>query len=204
MNMWHKRFQEEEYVYGKEPNEFIRRAIPFIKKKGAVLSIAEGEERHAVFLAGEKLVVTAWDYAPSGIEKIERLAQENNVVVNAQLQDLADADWPENKWDAVVHVFGHFPRPVFDRTLEGVKRALKPGGVYVAELYTTEQLRFHSGGPRDRELLCTPEQMLDVFSGWYIKSFFCGEAERNEGRLHQGTSHVIQCVFQNLEKAERS
>lgn len=199
MNMWHERFKEETYVYGKEPNTFIRHAASFIPKKGNVLSIAEGEGRHAVFLAGEKFKVTTWDYALSGIEKTEKLAMEKNVVVDAKLQDLADAAWAENQWDAVIHVFGHFPKPVFDRTMAGIKKAVKPGGVYIAELFTPDQLRFASGGPRSADLLCTPEQMLNVFSGWYSKSFFYGEAKRNEGRFHQGMSHVIQCVFQKPE-----
>ncbi len=199
MNMWHERFKEQEYVYGKNPNKFIRQAASFIKQKGKVLSIAEGEGRNAVFLAGEKFQVTAWDYARSGIEKTEKLAAEKNVVVNAELQDLAEACWRENSWDAVIHVFGHFPKPVFDRTMAGIKAGVKPGGVYIAELFTTDQLRFPSGGPRTAELLCTPEQLLKEFTGWYSKHFFCGEAERNEGRLHQGTSHVIQCVFQKPE-----
>ncbi|OAH53229.1 MULTISPECIES: class I SAM-dependent methyltransferase [Bacillaceae] len=196
MNMWHERFKVNEYVYGKEPNEFIRTAAPFIKKGGQVLSIAEGEGRNAVFLAGEKFIVNTWDYAQSGIDKTEKLAIEKGVVVNMELRDLADVEWPENKWDAIIHVFGHFPEPIFNRTMKGIKKAIKPGGLYIAELFTTDQLRFKSGGPRAIDMLCTPTQIMKEFDGWYSKHFFTGEAERNEGRLHQGTSHVIQCVLQ--------
>lgn len=196
MNMWHERFKADEYVYGKEPNEFIRTAAPFIKKGGRVLSIAEGEGRNAVFLAGKRFKVSTWDYAQSGIDKTEKLAIENGVAVNTELHDLTDAEWPENKWDAIIHVFGHFPKPVFNRTMAGMKQSIKPGGLYIAELFTTDQLRFKSGGPRTIDLLCTPMQLLKEFEGWYSKYFFTGEAERNEGRLHQGTSHVIQCVLQ--------
>jgi hypothetical protein len=199
MNMWHERFKEENYVYGKEPNHFIRNAASFIKKSGHVLSIAEGEGRNAVFLAGEGFKVSTWDYASSGIEKTKKLADERGVTVNTNLQDLADANWEENKWDAVIHVFGHFPEAVFNRTRDGIKKSLKPGGLYISELFSTDQIRFKSGGPRAVELLCTPAQILENYNGWYIRHFFTGEAERNEGRLHQGTSHVIQCVFQKPE-----
>lgn len=196
MNMWHERFKEKEYVYGKEASEIIRIAAEKIKKEGEVLSIAEGEGRNAVFLAQKGFHVTTWDYALSGIEKTKSLALEREVTVKAEFCDLAQADWAENKWDAVIHVFGHFPKPIFEKTVEGIKKSLKPGGLYVAELYSTEQLRFHSGGPRDIHLLHTPVQLLNAFEGWYVQHFYTGEAERNEGKLHQGTSHIIQSIFQ--------
>ncbi|OKL37790.1 class I SAM-dependent methyltransferase [Domibacillus mangrovi] len=200
MNMWHERFKEEEYVYGKEASEIVRIAAEKLRKESRVLSIAEGEGRNAVFLAENGLHVTTWDYALSGIEKTKKLALERGVVVEAEFCDLAEAEWTEDKWDAVIHVFGHFPVPVFEKTMEGIKKSLKPGGLYVSELYSTEQIHFKSGGPRDIELLYTPIQMLNTFQDWYIHHFYTGEAKRNEGKLHQGTSHVIQSIFQKPTK----
>ena len=40
--MWDERYSDEDYVYGKNPNEFLANAVDKIPK-GKVLCIAEGE-----------------------------------------------------------------------------------------------------------------------------------------------------------------
>ena len=67
-NMWHKRFSTDEYVFGKEPNEFVVEAAKLMPK-GKVLCIAEGEGRNSVYLASLGFDVTAWDYAQAGLDK---------------------------------------------------------------------------------------------------------------------------------------
>jgi 2-polyprenyl-3-methyl-5-hydroxy-6-metoxy-1,4-benzoquinol methylase len=198
-NSWHERFSTDEYIYGKEPNGFLVEAAQQFPK-GKVLCIAEGEGRNSVYLASLGLDVTAWDYAPAGLEKTKKLADEKGVVVKTELQDLADVLWEEEQWDAIVHIFGHFPKNVMDRTLAGIKKALKPGGFYISELYTKEQLRYGTGGPRIEEMLCNPVEMLEKFDGYFVKHFHIGEVNRVEGQLHTGTAHVVQSIFQKREE----
>jgi 2-polyprenyl-3-methyl-5-hydroxy-6-metoxy-1,4-benzoquinol methylase len=193
-NVWHERFQTEEYVYGKEPNAFVKQAAPFLLK-GKILCIAEGEGRNSVFLARHGFNVTAWDFAPSALEKTEKLAKEQGVKVKTELKDMAEVEWQTEQWDGIVHIFGHFPEQIRDRTFEGIKKALKPGGFYVSELYTKEQLEYRTGGPRDQQLLIDPKLLLENFSEYCIKHFFIGEVERNEGKLHTGKAHVVQSIF---------
>jgi len=52
MNHWNTRFQSEQYVYGREPNVFLTEFQKKIKVPGDALTIAEGEGRNAVYLAG--------------------------------------------------------------------------------------------------------------------------------------------------------
>ncbi|MCR2822307.1 class I SAM-dependent methyltransferase [Lederbergia panacisoli] len=192
---WNERFSSEEYYYGKEPNDFLVTAQPYIPK-GNILCIAEGEGRNSVFLASKGYDVTAWDFAPSGLEKIKSLAAERSVDVKTELHDLADVTWEEEKWDAIVHIFGHFPKPIFNRTMQGIQKSLKPNGFYVSELYTKEQIQYGTGGPGNPEFLCDPKTLLEMFTGYFIKHFFIGEVERIEGSGHTGIAHVVQSVFQ--------
>lgn len=200
-NSWNEKFSTEDYIYGKEPNDFLVQAVNTIPT-GKVLCIAEGEGRNAVYLATLGFDVTAWDYAQAGLDKTNRLAQEKSVSVETQLHDLSDVQWEEEQWDAIVHIFGHLPKEVLDRTLTGIKRALKPGGAYISELYTKEQLRYGTGGPREESMLIEPNELLAQFDGYFVKHFHIGEVNREEGQLHTGTAHVVQSIFQKREEAK--
>ncbi|MBU8906176.1 SAM-dependent methyltransferase [Desertibacillus haloalkaliphilus] len=199
MNPWNQRFQNQNYVYGTEPNEFLVSAQQKLKLSGDVLAIAEGEGRNAVYLAQQGLHVTAWDYAESGIAKTNRLAEDRNVSVETELVDLNEAKWRSDRWDEVICIFGHFPEELRQKTLQGVKQAVKPGGYYISEVYSHYQLPYKSGGPRDTDLLYRPEEFLQAFSDWRIVHFFMGEVVRHEGELHKGLSHVIQFIGQKPE-----
>lgn len=191
---WNERFKDEKYVYGTEPNVFLKDMHAALS--GDVLTIAEGEGRNAVFLAEQGLNVTAWDYAESGLEKVSKLAAKQGVRVNTELVDLAKAEWQQNQWDGIVNVFGHFPGEVRQNTLQGVKEAIKPGGYFIGEVYSHYQIPYQSGGPKELDFLYRPEEFLEKFRDWRIVHFFLGEVIRHEGELHNGLSHVIQFVGQ--------
>lgn len=47
--MWDKRYSEEGFAYGVEPNDFLKANYSQIPKGGKVLCLAEGEGINAVF-----------------------------------------------------------------------------------------------------------------------------------------------------------
>lgn len=202
MNHWNIRFQTEDYVYGKEPNAFLKEFQKKIKVSGEALAIAEGEGRNAVYLAEQGMKVTAWDYAESGLAKTNKLADERGVVVKTELVDLNEANWSETKWDEIVCIFGHFPVELRQKTLLGVKEVIKPGGYFLTEVYSHHQLPYKSGGPQDLDFLYKPDEFLKIFAEWRIVHFFMGEVVRQEGELHNGVSHVIQFVGQKPGKLQ--
>jgi 2-polyprenyl-3-methyl-5-hydroxy-6-metoxy-1,4-benzoquinol methylase len=197
MNQWDIRFEKDQFVYGKEPNAFLKEyQIKLDLPKGNALAIAEGEGRNAVFLAKQGMRVTAWDYSKVGLEKTNKLASENGVEVKTELVDLNDAPWKKNEWDEIVCIFGQFPKELRDRVLLDIREGIKPGGYFVTEVYSLHQLSYKSGGPGDLSFLYRPEEFLNVFSDWKIVHFFMGEVIRHEGEGHNGLSHVIQLIAQ--------
>ncbi|WP_059170488.1 cyclopropane-fatty-acyl-phospholipid synthase family protein [Bacillus sp. FJAT-27445] len=196
MNPWNERFKANNYAYGTEPNEFLAEMQRKLKLEGEALAIAEGEGRNAVFLAEQGMKVTTWDYAEFGLEKTKKLARSRGVEVETQLVDLNEAKWDKDKWDEIVCVFGHFPADLRAKTLEGVKEAVKPGGFYVTEVYSVNQIPYKSGGPKEVGFLYQPEEFLKTFRDWRFVHFFMGEVMRHEGELHNGLSHVIQFAGQ--------
>ena len=198
LNHWDKRFDEEQYIYGKEPNQFLKNMFDRLPQKNTLM-IAEGEGRNGVFLAKNGHNVTTWDYAPSAIRKTQSLAEEMGVSVKAELQDLENVTWEENKWDTIVNVFGHFPTDLRMKTLNGIKKSIKLGGFFLTEVYSIHQLDYKTGGPRDIDLLYRSEELLQTFSDWKIYHFYYGEEERNEGQLHTGKCHVVQLLAQKID-----
>ncbi|OZI11816.1 SAM-dependent methyltransferase [Bacillaceae bacterium SAS-127] len=188
---WNKHFGQEAFAYGKEPNAFIQEKGPLLSQ-GNVLAIAEGEGRNAVYLAALGHNVTTWDYSTAGLEKTKQLAAEKGVHVDTKYVDLNEAPWEAEAWDHITCVFGHFETDLREKTLKQIEQAVKTGGSFLCEVYSTEQLDYKTGGPRDINMLYRPEEFLTTFSDWKIKHFFVGEVERQEGKLHQGLSHVIQ------------
>jgi cyclopropane fatty-acyl-phospholipid synthase-like methyltransferase len=202
MNQWNSRFQEETYVYGKEPNVFLEEIQKKLRLSGDVLSIAEGEGRNAVFLAEQGMNVTAWDYAESGLDKTKKLASERGVKIHTQLVDLNEASWKSDQWDEIVCIFGHFSEELRKKTLLGVRESVKPSGYFITEVYSQKQIPYNSGGPRELNFLYKPEEFWQTFADWRIFHFFMGEVVRHEGALHNGLSHVIQFVGQKPIKKD--
>lgn len=144
--MWDEEYSIEDYVYGREPNEFLRDRFSSISL-GRVLCLAEGEGRNAVFLAKEGYDVTGVDVSAVGLRKAERLAFEQGVTVKLICADLTIFDLSENRWDGIVSIFCHLLEKQRRDLYGRVERALKPTGTLLIESYTPKQLSSNTGGP---------------------------------------------------------
>ncbi|MGG4398366.1 class I SAM-dependent methyltransferase [Paenibacillus thiaminolyticus] len=193
-NPWHERFHSEDYYYGEEANVFIQQQAFRLEAGKKIIALAEGEGRNAVFLATRGHDVTALDYAESGLLKTKKLAQKHAVHVHTEKVDLLQESVPHEEYDAAIMVFGHFHQEDQRTVLAKLKRAVKPGGIIMLEVYSKEQLHYGTGGPRDPGMLYDPEDLLAWCEGHKVIHFFYGEQERVEGKGHTGLAHVIQLV----------
>src|SRR5664280_1419816 len=136
--MWEVRYNTDHYLYGTEPNSFLRANVTALPM-GDVLCLAEGEGRNSVFLAGTGRKVSSVDLTEAGVAKTLRLAEERGVVVDAVVADLANHGLGEDRWDGIVSIFAHTPSSVRVDLHRRVVKALRPGGVLLLEAYTPEQ-----------------------------------------------------------------
>ncbi|MBL8472007.1 MAG: class I SAM-dependent methyltransferase [Rhodocyclaceae bacterium] len=191
--MWDERYSAEQYAYGTEPNDFLAqnyRSIP----KGRVLSLAEGEGRNAVFLARQGYAVTAVDASAVGLEKARKLAAKHGVDVELIHADLANYDLGDNAWDGIISIFCPLP-PAVRRTLYArLAGALKPGGVFLLEAYTPDQIRYGTGGGNSAEVMQTRHSLADELAG--LRFMHLAEMERSvvEGIYHTGLAAVVQAI----------
>ena len=192
-SFWDERHGAPDYVYGREPNDFLREVAPRIPK-GRVLCLAEGGGRNAVYLAGLGHDVTAMDFSAEGLKKAERLAEERNVTLTTALADLTTYELPRDTFTGIVAIFAHLAPDVRARVMGEVTRALVPGGVFVLEAYRPAQLALGTGGPRDVSLLMSLDALRSELAPL---SFEIGrEVTRDiqEGTLHHGPSATVQVL----------
>ncbi|MEN9796063.1 MAG: hypothetical protein RLZZ150_1040 [Bacteroidota bacterium] len=195
-NQWDERYSASEYVYGTEPNDFLREEYHRIRPGGKVLCLADGEGRNGVFLAQQGFDVTSVDASQVGLEKALALAKANDVMISTVHADLADYDLGVDQWDAVVSIFCHLPPDLRSRVHNAVTSSLRMDGVVILEAYTVDQLSFKTGGPPVAALMMSAQQLRHDFEA--LDVIVCGERTRmiHEGALHNGQSAVVQFVAQ--------
>lgn len=193
--MWNERYNEAEYVFGTEPNDFLRQVFENIPAGGNVLCLAEGEGRNAVFLAEQGYKVTAMDLSEVGLNKALRLASDKGVDIKIEVADLADYQFGEAQWDGIVSIWAHLPESVRQYVHTQITPALKPAGVFILEAYTEQQLTMDAvGGP--------PATQKERFGSLAILRTELADLEEligteklrmiSEGKRHQGLSAVVQ------------
>ena len=201
--MWNERYDEAEYIFGTEPNDFLRETFDNIQAGGTVLCLAEGEGRNAVFLAEQGYKVTAMDLSEVGLKKALRLASDRGVDIKVEVADLTDYQFGEMKWDAIVSIWAHLPESVRQHVHAQITSALNLDGVFILEAYTEQQLTMEAvGGP--------PATQKERFGSLAVLRAELAELEEitgiekqrmiSEGKRHQGLSAIVQFIGKNERK----
>lgn len=195
--MWDQRYNEAGFVYGVEPNDFLKSECSRIPKGGKVLCLAEGEGRNAVFLAKQGYKVTAVDQSAVGLKKAQALAVECGVEITTVVADLSHYDLGQNIWDGIVSISVHVPPSLRKDLHRQAVSALKINGVFILEAFTERHIYMTGIGgppPSSKELFMSLEALESELNGL---EFLIGiEVERHisEGKYHQGDSAVVQLI----------
>lgn len=195
--MWDERYSGAEFAFGTEPNDFLREEFTRIPAGGRVLCLAEGEGRNAVFLAEQGYQVTAMDLSEVGLRKAEQLAKDRGATITTEVADLAEYQFGEDKWDAIVSIWAHVPKTIRQHIHAQIIPALKINGVFILEAYTQQQLEMEAvGGP--------PASEKERFGSLAALQAELAELEQvvgvekrrivSEGKRHQGLSAVVQFI----------
>ncbi len=190
-NMWNERYAQEEYVYGKEPNEFFSQEL--IKHKaGKILLPAEGEGRNAVYAAKLGWKVYAFDSSSEAIKKTKKLVSENKVEITYNLFSFEDVDYPNDFFDVIGLFYAH--TLLREDNHKKLIRFLKPEGTVILEGFSKEQINNNTGGPRKVEMLFSKEELQSDFIELSELKIWKEESHLNEGEHHQGKSAVIRLI----------
>lgn len=195
LETWNARFAREDFLFGEEPNAFLRHNAHQLPPACSVLCVADGEGRNSVWLAEQGFTVTAFDFATNAVAKAKRLAQRRNVRVNHELGDAYNWPWTNQRYAALVAIFIQFLPPDSRASVfAGMQAAVEPGGLFLLEGYRPEQVDYGTGGPPRREHMYTREWLQTTFSGWDILLLDDYDAMIQEGKAHNGMSALIDLV----------
>jgi 2-polyprenyl-3-methyl-5-hydroxy-6-metoxy-1,4-benzoquinol methylase len=193
---WNERFDKEEFIFGKEPNEYlVEKAKQYLKSKNKVLCIADGEGRNGVWLARQGMQVVGFDASDIALVKAKQFAKEHQVEVEYTFSDTDSYAWPENTYDAVIGIFIQFADPEMRaRIFQQTYKTLKPGGLFILQGYTPKQLEYKTGGPSLIEHLYTEGMIRDLAKDFKILELVSYEKELSEGPRHTGMSAILGLV----------
>lgn len=193
---WDKRFSQSEYVFGKEPNAYLKnQASKYMKPGINALCVADGEGRNSVWLAKQGMAVEAFDISPVAIEKAKELANQEQVSVALSVASTHSWEWKPNHYDLIAAIFIQFATPNMRVDLFAhIRQSLKPGGYLILQGYTPKQLEYKTGGPPSIDHLYTTELIQDLLRGMEICDWQEYEAEIHEGEGHRGMSALMGVV----------
>lgn len=190
-NQWDVRYSSEQYIYGKEPNVFLREEILKLKP-GKILFPGEGEGRNSVFAAKMGWEVTAFDSSFVAKQKAQALASENNVGINYLNIDFSEIDFEPNSFDCIALSFVHTANR--QKNHRRLLQFLKPGGIILIDAFSKNQINYNSGGPKKVELLFSEEELKDDFSSLSKIEIISIETKLDESKYHSGKASIIRLI----------
>jgi cyclopropane fatty-acyl-phospholipid synthase-like methyltransferase len=190
---WNEKFSRNGYLYGTKPNEFLASKKDLLKANSKLLCLGEGEGRNAIFFAKNGFEVTAMDASDIGISKLHFRTLEEGVRIETICIDLND--WiVSEKFDAIVTSYLHMYKNERETLFKKIEESLNKGGYFIGEFFSTKQIDYNSGGPKDLDLLYTTEDFEKHFSSC-SKTISEEIVTLDEGKGHKGEACVIRVVI---------
>lgn len=194
-NFWNKRFGTDEYIYGDEPNEYLKAKLAEIKQ-GNILFPCDGEGRNSVYAAEKGWYVDSFDMSSSGRKKTMQLALRKGVSLNYSVCMLEDFD-SSKKYDAMALVYAHFEESKRRDYHQKLSSYLKPGSFLILEAFSKSHIKFQqenptAGGPKIESMLYDLDEVKNDFKGFDFIDAVETETLLSEGNYHKGKAMVVR------------
>lgn len=167
---WNSRFDSDNYLFGKEPNEFLKEEIDKLKP-GKALFVGDGEGRNSVYAASLGWQVDSIDISNIGKQKADKLAIEKNVKISYTVADAFSFEYPENNYDLIAIIYFHSPRELRDIFDKKLFQALNSNGTIILLVYDEEHLKNKSSGPSNLNVLYKLSDIAEAYIDFDFKTF---------------------------------
>jgi SAM-dependent methyltransferase len=156
---WNRRYAGTELLWPATPNRHLVGEVRGLAV-GRALDLACGEGRNAVWLAEEGWEVTGVDFSDVALEKARELAEARGVEVAWVEADVREYEPQPGAYDLVAVLFLHLREDERRAVYAHAAAALAPEGRLVVIGHDVLNLSEGVGGPRDPEVLYSPEDVL--------------------------------------------
>lgn len=195
---WNKRYSQDEFAYGMEPNAFIKDKLPLFKT-GKILFPAEGEGRNAVYASQLGWKVSAFDFSSKGKERADRLAESKGVTIDYSVNGFLQEMYEPEEFDAICLTFVHFEPNIKKEMHERLDSYLKVGGYVILEAFSKEHREINkinpaSGGPPNIDMMYSIQEIERDFKNYEIIELKKELVNLNEGFGHVGEGSVIRFI----------
>lgn len=190
---WNEKYNNSEYIYGKEPNVFFKSVIDELAS-GRILLPGEGEGRNAVYAASRGWHVDAYDSSIIAQEKALKLANEKNVKINYIVEDFVNNNLRNDNYNLAGLFFLHLNKRERRKVSVKIWENLRIGGKLIMEVFSKDQINYNSGGPKDLEILYSIDDIKEDFPCFKIDKLEQIEYHIKEGKNHLGLANVIRFI----------
>ncbi|HYL59038.1 MAG TPA: class I SAM-dependent methyltransferase [Candidatus Acidoferrales bacterium] len=156
------------------PEPFVAAMLPRIARAGVALDVAAGRGRHSLALARTGVRVVAVDFSIEAMRQLAAAARAERLTLWPVVANLDNFRLKEESFDAIVNV------NFLDRVLfPGFRRALKPGGILIADTFLIDQAAI--GHPRDPRFLLAHGELRALAGDLEIEEYREGRVEYPNG-----------------------
>lgn len=171
--------------------EVLQENRHLLPKSGSALDVACGLGANALLLARQGLSTHAWDISEVAIDKLNSVALQAGLSLQATMRDISIQPPDERSFDVIV--VAHF----LDRSvMPSLVAALKPGGLIFYQTFTREKVT--DSGPSCADFRLKPNEFLIFFQSLRIILL---REEGLTGDLQQGFRNKAMVIAQKLPSA---
>lgn len=191
---WEKTYSDLSVAtFGKKPTNDIFEVSSLLKRGMTVLDIGCGEGRNSIYLAGLGLNVDAFDMSEAGIFKLKKIAEENNIKVNAWVQDLTTFEFCQ-PYDLIIsHGVLHLvEKHDWQKIINDIKDNTNQGGLNIIGIFTNKLPATPDNAPFTKALFEEGE-LKELYPDWEIISFnaYVFEDKHPGGIQHKHATNSI-------------
>jgi tellurite methyltransferase len=179
---WDEKFACGEELHGYVPSPPLPAAVAHAEP-GLALDLASGAGRHTLWLAERGWRVHAIDGSRAGTDRMLSEAKRRSLAdrIDARIADLEAPGFvlPTDTYDLVCD-FYFLHRPLFEQ----IRRALRPGGLFVAALHV-------KGGAGPGRFVLDPGELRAIVDSWRWDVLSSREGDSPESGHRHPTAEIV-------------
>lgn len=126
------------------PNPSVVEWADALPPGSSILDVGCGVGRHLLYLGARGFRMAGADISPTGVKTSQERCAEQQIALDARVSPMTLLPWGDNVFDAALSTstIPHNRRADILRTLQEVRRVLKPGGLFLVDFLHKDTLNY--------------------------------------------------------------